>query len=159
MFKKLICMSLMATGLTGCLSTGPNQTAGHLIGAATGAVIGSQFGHGSGRLVGVAIGTLAGSYIGGMVGHKMDERDRAMAQRTMIDTLEHAPDYSTRGWQNPNTQHRGSFQVTRTVDMPQSNTVCRDYVHTVIIDGRQEKVHGRACRDVRDRRAAWMVQN
>lgn len=159
MFKKLICLSLITTGLTGCLSDGPKQTAGQLIGAATGAVMGAQFGHGRGKLVGVAIGTLAGSYIGGMVGRSMDQRDRAMAQETMIATLESAPDYSTRSWRNPNNQHAGHFEVTRTIERPEDNLVCRDYVHTVIIDGKQEKVHGRACRDVRDRKGAWMVQN
>jgi surface antigen len=159
MFKKLACLSLIAITLTGCLYGGPNQSAGHLIGAATGAVIGSQFGHGRGKLVGVALGTLAGAYIGGAVGQSMDERDRALAQNAMQDSLEHSPDNAIRGWRNPNNRHSGNFRVTRTVECPEDNMVCRDYVHTVIIDGRQEKVHGRACRDVRDPRATWMIQS
>lgn len=159
MFKKLICVSLIGTSLTGCMGEGPKEAGGHLIGAATGALIGSQIGHGRGKLAGVALGTLAGAYIGGMVGKKMDERDRAMAQSTMMETLEHAPDNAIRTWRNPNNHHTGNVRVVRTMEMPENNLVCRDYVHTVIIDGQQEKVHGRACRDVRDRRGMWRVEN
>jgi len=160
MYKKLICVALMAGNLSGCMdAVGPKQTAGHLLGAAGGAVIGSQFGHGKGQLVGVALGTLAGAFIGGSIGASMDRRDRELAQNTMQSTLESAPDMQVRSWRNPNNNHCGNFQVTRTLEMPQNDLVCRDYVHTVIIDGREERVHGRACRDVRDRRATWMVQN
>ncbi len=163
MAKKILSLLLIIAApasLTACMpGAGPKQTAGHLVGAATGALIGSQFGHGSGRLVSVALGTLAGSYLGGILGNRMDQRDRELAQGAMIETLERAPDYGVRRWHNPNTEHSGNFRVTRTMEMPENNLVCRDYVHTVIIDGRQEKVHGRACRDVRDPKAAWMVEN
>jgi len=157
--KKTICLLLLAISLTGCMpGAGPKQTAGHLIGAATGALIGSQFGKGSGQLVGVALGTLAGTALGGMIGEKMDERDRALAQNTMVATLERAPDNQVRSWRNPNNNHSGKIRVTRTQEMPANNLVCRDYVHTVTIDGGQEQVHGRACRDMRDQRGEWFVQ-
>lgn len=158
LLKKSICMIIMAAGLTGCMNMGPNQSAGQLIGAAAGAALGSQFGHGHGRLVGVALGTLAGTYIGGAIGQDMDEHDRRMAQAAMRDCLERAPDNRTRAWRNPNNNHSGRFCVTRTEELPGCNMVCRDYVHTVLIDGRQERVHGRACRDVRDPRGTWFVQ-
>lgn len=159
-FKKLTVMAILGMfTLTGCAGAGPKQTGGQLLGGIGGALLGSQFGKGSGRLVGVAIGALAGSYLGGAIGHQLDERDKQMAQNTMIDTLETAPDQQVRGWKNPNNNHAGNFQVTRTEELPADHMVCRDYVHTVLIDGRQEKVHGRACRDVRDSRAAWKVQS
>jgi surface antigen len=159
-FKKMTCVALLASTLTGCVpGAGPKQTAGHLLGGAGGALIGSQFGKGTGQLVGVAIGALAGSALGGMIGQKMDERDRALAQSTMVSTLERAPDHQVRSWKNPNNNHSGNFRVTRTQEMPANNLVCRDYVHTVLIDGRQEQIHGRACRDIRDTRAQWFVQN
>lgn len=160
MLKKTICLALLASVLTGCSpGAGPKQTAGQLLGAASGALIGSQFGKGTGQLVGVAIGTLAGTTLGGMIGQKLDEQDRALAQSTMVATLERAPDNQVKTWKNPNNNHSGNFRVTRTQEMPANHQVCRDYVHTVIIDGRQEQVHGRACRDMRDRRGEWFVQN
>lgn len=154
----MICVSVLGLFLTGCTG-GPKETAGQLIGGAAGAVLGSQFGKGHGQLVGVAIGALAGSYLGGMMGHRMDERDKALAQQTMMNSLEHAPDHKEAVWRNPNNNHAGKFQVTRTEEFASDHLVCRDYVHTVMIDGKHEKVHGRACRDMRDRKGAWKVQN
>ncbi|MBP9764646.1 MAG: glycine zipper 2TM domain-containing protein, partial [Gammaproteobacteria bacterium] len=84
--KGLIGSLLLVAILTGCAGAGPKQTGGQLLGGAAGALLGSQFGKGSGRLFGVAIGALAGSYLGGSLGHAMDEKDRQMAQNTMLST-------------------------------------------------------------------------
>ncbi len=158
-YKKVISLALCICTLMGCADAGPKQTGGQLLGGIGGALLGAQFGKGSGRLVGVAIGALAGSYLGGSIGHHFDEKDKQLSQQTMAATLEHEPDNQSRGWKNPNNNHSGNFTVTKTETLP-GNTVCRDYVHKVIIDGQQENVHGRACRDVRDTRADWkVVQN
>ena len=158
MLKKVLTISVLTIFISGCTPNSPRQTVGQIGGGVLGAVVGSHFGKGSGRLFGVAIGTLAGSYIGGMLGRDMDERDRQLAQSTMIETLERAPDRQVQGWRNPNNNHRGNFQVIRTQELPHDDLVCRDYVHTVIIDGKHEKVHGRACRNIHDRRSDWQVQ-
>jgi surface antigen len=157
--KKTLTLGVLALTLTGCAGQGPKQTGGQLLGGAAGALIGSQFGKGTGQLVGVAIGALAGSYIGGTIGYQLDEKDKALAQENMINSLENAPDQQTQGWHNPNSHHSGTFKVTHTQEMPTNHLVCRDYVQTVTIDGKQEEVQGRACRDMRDTRAAWKVQS
>lgn len=158
MFKKSLVLGLSFMLLSGCTGEGPKETGGRLLGGAAGALLGSQFGKGSGQLFGVAIGALAGSYLGGAIGHQMDENDKRLAKKTMTSTLESAPDHQTRTWKNPNNNHHGTFEVTETHEMPDDNLVCRDYVHTVTIGGKQEEVHGRACRDVRDPRAEWRIQ-
>jgi surface antigen len=147
---------LMVSALVGCQTGGANQTGGTLIGGATGAVIGSQFGKGHGQLAGVAIGTMLGALVGGSIGKSMDERDRQMAADSAYRALERQPDNSTVTWRNPNNNHAGSMRVTSTQE--DSNKVCRDYVQTVTIDGKQELVTGRACRDLRDTKAQWSVQ-
>jgi len=157
--KKTIASGVLVITLAGCSGQGPNQTGGQLIGGATGALIGSQFGRGTGQLVGVAIGALAGSYIGGSIGHQLDEKDKALAQQNMINSLETAPDQQASNWRNPNSNHSGTFKVTHTQENSSNSLVCRDYVQTVTIDGKQEEVHGRACRDMRDTRANWQVQS
>lgn len=159
MSNKLL-ITLVAASLTvGCSSTdGPNQVGGKIIGGAAGALLGSQFGKGDGRLVGVAIGALLGSQLGGMIGEKMDARDKQLANQTAQRTLESVPDQQPVTWTNPNNGHKGSFVVTNTAESTASNKVCRDYVHTVVIDGQQEKVHGKACRDVRDPKGTWIVK-
>jgi surface antigen len=160
MVKKILSITVLVTFMAGCMPNhSPKQTIGQLGGGVLGAIAGSHFGKGRGKLFGVAIGALAGSFLGGALGRQMDERDRQLAQNTMQDTLERAPDRQVQGWRNPNNNHAGRFQVTRTQEIPSSHQVCRDYVHTVIIDGREEEVHGRACRNTYDAHGTWMVQN
>lgn len=156
MHAKFITIALISSLVLGCSTGGPKETGGTYIGAATGALVGSQFGKGSGRLVGTALGTFIGAQIGGSVGRQMDAQDRKLASNTAYQALETAPDNRKVGWRNPNNNHSGSVVVTGTRES--SNTVCRDYVQTVYIDGQTEKVYGRACRDLRDTRGTWYVQ-
>lgn len=159
MFKKIL-MILVAiiflTGLIGCETMGgPKQTGGTIIGAAGGAIVGSQFGKGTGRIVATALGTFIGSQIGAQIGKNMDERDKRIAGNTAANALEYSPDNRISTWRNPNNNHHGEFVVTRTRENKAAHEVCRDYVHTVIIDGEEQKLYGRACRDIRDPKAAW----
>ena len=160
MIKKIIVVLMSFTFMIGCSTTdGPNETGGKIMGGILGGLAGSQFGKGHGRLVAVGAGALLGSYLGGNIGQRMDAKDKQLASSTMQNALETAPDNRVSTWNNPNNNHRGAVQVTQTQEYPRSNKVCRDFVHTVIIDGQEEKVHGRACRDVRDPRAQWMIQS
>lgn len=151
--------SLIVVSLfTGCMGMGPKTTMGSLMGAGAGAVIGSQIGKGDGRLVGVALGTLLGASLGNHIGREMDARDQQLAERAARHALEYQADHKVSTWHNPNNNHSGQFVVTRTQEQPRSHLVCRDFMQTVIIDGRAEKVYGRACRDLRDPRAHWTIQ-
>lgn len=159
MKSKFLITLLAGIFLFGCANGGPKQTAGTYIGAASGALIGSQFGQGDGRLVGVALGTFLGGMLGSEIGNRLDARDKELAAQTVNNSLETAPDNKITTWQNPNTGHSGNFVVTHTDEYGSDNKVCRDYVHTVIIDGKKEQVAGRACRDVRDPKAQWVIIN
>lgn len=151
-------VTVICSLLTGCMGSGPKTMAGGLMGAGAGALIGSQFGKGDGRLVGVALGTVLGAGLGTHIGAEMDARDRQLAENAANHALEHQADHRVSTWRNPNNNHSGQFVVTRTEEKPQSHRVCRDYTHTVVIDGRTEKLHGRACRDVRDPNGHWTIQ-
>ena len=153
---KSIVIVATAICITGCVTGGAKQTGGTLVGGATGALVGSQFGKGHGKLASVAVGTMLGSLVGGSIGKSMDEEDKRLAANTTHNTLERQPDNQTVTWRNPNNNHAGTMRVTKTVE--NNNLVCRDYVQTVIIDGRQEQVAGRACRDVRDPKGQWFNQ-
>ena len=156
---KLIILCFTFIFISGCSANdSANQVGGKLIGGATGAFLGSKFGKGHGKLAAVGIGALVGAQLGGHIGSKMDEYDKAMSRTTAQNTLENAPDNQVSTWKNPNRNHSGKFKVTKTQEMPAQNKVCRDYVQTVMIDGEEEKIHGRACRDVRDPKAQWFVQ-
>lgn len=157
MKSRLVVTLVGAIFLFGCANGGPKQTAGTYIGAATGALVGSQFGKGSGRLVGVALGTFLGGMLGSEIGSRMDAKDKELAAQAASNSLESAPDNRVTTWRNPNNNHSGNFVVTKTEEYNNQNKVCRDYVHTVTIDGKQEQVAGRACRDVRDPKAQWSI--
>jgi len=123
---------------------GPKETAGTIIGGASGAVIGSQFGGGSGRLVGVAIGTLAGALIGQEVGRSLDRADRLAMENTAQESLEYSRTGRTRTWRNPDSGHSGTFTPTRTYQA--EGRYCREYTQTVMIGGNEQKAYGKACR-------------
>jgi len=124
--------------LSGCNPT--KQDVGTLIGAGTGAYVGSQVGNGSGQLAAVAIGALVGGYLGGSVGQQMDELDRYKTQ----ETLETSPTGHSVGWNNPDTGIK--YNVTPTKTYESSSGPCRDYTTEAVIDGRAEIIHGTACR-------------
>ena len=144
--KLLTSLTILSLTLAGCTNDGgAKQTAGTYIGAAAGALLGSQVGKGHGRLAGVAVGTLIGAQLGAHIGQKMDKKDKELADQAAYQTLERQPDNVVSTWKNPNTQHRGDFVVNKTVET--SSSVCREYTHTVYIDGEQEVLHGTACRN------------
>lgn len=157
--KKVLSVVVVMALLAGCApGAGPNQAGGTVLGGATGAIIGSQFGHGSGRLIGAAVGGLLGAAAGSAIGRNMDARDRELADRAARNALETHRDHQSASWRNPNNNHHGQFVVTRTEEFRERHLVCRDFVNTVIIDGKKEKVHGRACRDMRDVKGEWMME-
>ena len=155
---KLASVAVSCSLIFGCLGNSPTEAGGTLIGAAAGGLMGAQFGKGKGRLAAVGIGTLIGALAGGTIGRHMNSQDKQMAGATTQRALETQPDNVATAWHNPNNNHQGNIIVTKTQSFPQQNKVCRDYVHTVTIDGQQERVHGRACRNVQDPRAMWVVQ-
>lgn len=76
------------------------ENIGKAVGAAAGALLGTQIGSGRGKLAAVAIGTLAGYWAGGKVGRQLSQRDQAGIAYTTQEALE---SNQTRTWQNPDT--------------------------------------------------------
>ena len=124
--------------LTGCNPS--KQDIGTVVGAGSGAFIGSQIGGGTGQLAAVAIGALLGGYIGGSIGQDMDELDKYKTQQV----LESSPTGSTVAWNNPDTDVDYSVTPTRTYES--NSGPCRDYTTEAVIEGRAEIIHGTACR-------------
>jgi surface antigen len=125
---------------------GQKQTGGTLIGAGLGALAGSQIGGGRGQLAAVAIGALAGAFLGGEVGKSLDRADELAMERTSQQALESNRTGQPSGWKNPDSGHSGTVTPTETYQTASGNH-CREYQQTVTIDGKTERVHGRACRE------------
>ena len=156
MKPRIIAVLITCIALFGCAG-GPKETGGSVVGGVAGALLGSTVGKGNGRLVAVALGTLIGSQVGGSIGRQMDETDRRLAAKSTFNALENAPNNQSVGCKNPNNSHSGTTVATSTVQ--DGNTVCRDYIQTVVIGGQQEEIVGRACRDVRDIKGEWVKVN
>lgn len=146
--KKFVAVSAIVAslGLAGCDTMGgPKQTGGALVGAGTGALIGSQIGSGDTRLAAVAIGTLLGGIAGSEVGKSLDRADRMEMAQTTNSTLETYPTGSQGEWRNPDSGHYGTVTPTRTYQRA-DGTYCREFQQTVYVGGQMEEAYGTACR-------------
>lgn len=135
-----------ALGLAGCGPEGPTKAdTGTVIGAVAGGVIGNQVGSGTGRV----LATVAGAFVGGVVGHSigqsLDEQDRMLAQEAEYAALESGESDVPRSWRNPDNGHYGEVVPSRSYRRNERD--CRDFRHTVYIDGRPQTMNGTACRN------------
>ncbi len=134
---------VLALLLGGCAS-GPKEGVGTLGGAATGALIGAQFGHGPGQLVAIGVGTLIGAVIGADIGRSLDQADQMRVHQAHGQAYA-APLGETITWNNPNSGNHGTITTTRDGYTAQGD-YCREFQETIIIGGRPEKAAGTACR-------------
>lgn len=145
--KKLFMFIVLLTFvLTGCTQPrGPKESAGTLIGAGTGALLGAQIGKGNGQLVAVAIGTLAGALAGQEIGLSLDRADRLAMQQNAQYALEYSPSNQPTAWRNPDTGNHGSVTPVETYQTS-TGQYCREYHQTIWIAGEQQQAYGTACR-------------
>ena len=153
--SKLLVAAMLVSPLAACQNNGQGgnsiggynvgkQEVGAVLGGATGALVGSQFGGGNGRIVTTAMGTLLGAYLGSEIGKSLDQADMAYYNQTSQSALESRPDGQTSSWRNPNSGASGTVTPTRTyVDNGQN---CREYSQTISVGGKSEKAYGTACR-------------
>lgn len=140
--------------VTGCTDgMGTKQTFGTLGGAATGAVIGSQFGKGDGRVAATAIGTLLGAFAGSEIGASLDRADQAAASQAMNQAYV-APVGQTIRWNNPQSGNNGAITTTRD-GYSSAGSYCREYQQTITVGGRQQTAYGTACQN---QDGTWQIQ-
>lgn len=138
----------VAIGLAGVLlaacagEPGPHTGAGAVGGALAGGAIGALTGGSTSNIV---AGALIGGLVGGAIGNALDEEDRRRAYAAEMQALEYGGPGTPVSWQGqrgargtivPGPYHaRGQYQR------------CREYSHTVYIQGRPEVARGVACRN------------
>lgn len=145
--KAIIALFAIGLSAAGCAQDGPSggQIAGGAGGAVLGGVVGSQIGSGSGRLIATGAGAVIGALVGSEIGRRLSEGDEERLTRTTQDTLENNQTGQTSSWENPDTGHRGEVTPTNTY-RTESGRNCREYRHTIYIDGEPEQAYGTACR-------------
>lgn len=131
---------LSTFSLIGCQNM-TNQDAGVLTGAVAGGLLGSTIGKGGGQVLAIAAGSIAGALIGGSVGKSMDDTDRMRMNSALEGSQVGQPTYWT------NSRSGTAYEVTPTRNITVGrNRYCREYTTTAVINGKQQKIYGKACR-------------
>ena len=136
---------LVATvALTAC-GPGQKQDSGLVVGAIAGGLIGNTVGNGTGRVLATVAGAVVGGIVGSEIGRSMDQQDRRLAQEAEFEALERGRSGERRVWRNPDNGRYG--EVVPGTSFRRGEADCRDYTHTVYIDGRPQAMRGTACRN------------
>ncbi|MEZ5851471.1 MAG: RT0821/Lpp0805 family surface protein [Hyphomicrobiaceae bacterium] len=131
--------------LTGCASDTPKQDTGMVVGAIAGGVLGNAAGRGRGRPAAAILGAVLGGIVGSEIGRSMDKQDRILAQQAELAAFERGRSGEPVPWRNPDNGRYG--EVVPGASYRRGPQDCRDYTHTIFIDGRSQVMRGTACRE------------
>jgi surface antigen len=153
-FKGVAVVVLVTILGTGCATIESNPKTA--IGAGGGALVGGLIAGAAGaNPAAIAASVIGGMLIGGLVGNMLDQRDKQMAAEAAHRAMETAPTGKPVAWKNPDSGHSGTVTPTKTYQTA-NGTYCREYQTTVLIDGKQERATGTACRQPD---GSWRVVN
>ena len=139
-------VAAVALALAACGPGGlTKQDAGIGVGALAGGVIGNQFGGGDGKVLATALGAVVGGIVGSEIGKSLDDNDRRQAGQAEMAALEHGSSGVAQPWRNPDSGHYG--MVVPGKPYKRASQDCRDYSHTIYIDGKPQTMRGTACRN------------
>ncbi|MCK0209000.1 glycine zipper domain-containing protein [Starkeya koreensis] len=140
---------LVAIGLIGGIVAGcstaqenPNTVGGAAIGAVAGGVIGQVVGHNTAATV---LGAAVGGLIGGSIGNALDQADRARARDAEMQALENGTPGAPVSWRGESGAY-GTIVPGPTYARGGSPK-CREFTHTIYINGQPQTARGTACRN------------
>lgn len=148
---RLMAVTLLGLAVTACAGdpvtgTGPKENTGTLVGALAGGLIGSQIGGGTGERIAAGVaGAAIGGLIGNRIGASMDDEDKRRLYAAQMQALEAGPAGAPVAWRNPESGRYGSVVAGPYYD--QSGMRCRQYTHTIYINGQPQAARGTACRN------------
>ncbi|MBT4934943.1 MAG: hypothetical protein HOL66_07915 [Rhodospirillaceae bacterium] len=133
--------------LSACAGDGSNdaEKIGTATGAVLGTVVGAKTGSGSGKVLSAGLGAIFGAWLGKIIGQNLDDMDQQQANDKAQETMETADVGQTTTWTNPDTGNSGTYTPT-SARTTANGEDCRDFESSVIIDGKEQKASGRACR-------------
>ena len=88
---------------------------------------------------------ITGGVLGGAIGATLDERDRQRAYAAEVQALEHGEPGIPVGWRGEGPKRYGT--VVPGAPYQSRGTKCRDYSHSIYIDGQPQIARGTACRN------------
>jgi surface antigen len=134
-----------ALALAGCANPpgtgpGPGEGIGTVAGAVGGALVGNMIGGGAGRVAATVAGGLLGGFLGNRVGNALDQNAQQQAYAAQVGAVQ--------------SGHRTTWQsggsngyVEAGPVLTDSRGTCRNYTHTIYIDGQRRQGQGVACRN------------
>ena len=139
--------ALAGLSMAACSSDpGPKEVGGTVVGAGAGAVVGNAVGGAAGnRVVGTLAGAALGSFLGNRIGAALDDDDKRRAYAAQMQALETGPSGAPVAWRNPDSGRYGNVVPGPVYQI--DGSPCRQYTHTVYIDGRPQSERGTACRN------------
>lgn len=143
---KLCVVAVLPLSIAACGPEGPTKgDTGLVVGAAAGGILGNQVGRGSGKILATVAGAFVGGIVGSEIGKSMDKQDRILAQQAELSALERGRSGERMSWRNPDNGRYG--EVVPMAPYKRGAQDCRDYTHTIYIDGRPQAMRGTACRN------------
>lgn len=139
-------VGLLLAACAGDPYSGPKQNTGALTGSIAGGAIGAAVtGGGVGsRLAGGVAGALIGGLVGSTIGAALDDEDRERAYAAQMQALDQGAPGAPVTWRNPDSGRYGNIVPGPTYQ--RAGAPCRQFTHTVYIDGRPQTARGTACR-------------
>ncbi len=140
----LVAVGLIGATLAGCQTAqdNPNTVGGAAIGALAGGVIGQVVGGNTGATL---IGAAAGGLIGGMIGNSLDQQDQARARAAETQALEYGNPGAPVSWRGDSGAY-GTI-VPGPAYARGGSPKCREFTHTIYINGQPQTARGTACRN------------
>lgn len=135
---------LVALTLAGCAAdsgAGSRQVEGTTLGAITSSLFSTSQGSSSANGV---TGSVGGGILSGPVGASLDDRDRRRAAAAEKQALEQGQPGEPVGWRGGAGRHG---TVVPGVDYDIRGIRCRDYSHSIYVDGRPQTSRTTACRN------------
>ena len=142
--KPLCALAVSLSLLAGCEGNVNNEAIGTVSGAAIGMGLGALAGRDA-RPATMTMGAIIGGVAGNQIGRKLDRADQQQAYHTHQRAMESGRSYDTTGWYNPDNGTSGTVTPQPAYQNPQGE-YCREYTETVVINGKEEKAYGTACR-------------
>ncbi len=130
--------------LSACSGSFNKQDSGTVLGALAGGILGNQVGKGKGKILATVAGAVVGGIVGSEIGKALDENDRRAAAEAEYYALEKGQSGDGTPWRNPDSGRHGVIVPSAPYKLRSQN--CRDYTHTIYIDGQPQIMKGTACR-------------
>jgi surface antigen len=140
---KALVLALLGTAIAACSSDpNPKPVATTLVGPGPGPAMSSAAGAAGGsRVAPAAIGGMIGSRIGAA----LDDEDKRRAYAAQVQALDGGPSGAPVAWRNPDSGRYGS--VVPGTRYQTNGLECRQFTHTIYIDGKPQTARGAACRN------------